>query len=424
MSDYEKGTVERIAEDAAKATKKSKYGIVNTMNIEQLRRAKKVLEGKKNGKYSSETKAKMEEMLGEYERAERQIAKYYQTVTRHSQGAALLAGRGRTLNNLTIQNIKGLKSINSKDMGKLSSGAGKVVALTAGIGMIAAGAGMLGTDEVFAWKLIFDLIANSSTKNKVAMALIAAGAATLGGVAIAKKIKKNKAAKDKAQADVNAAENEAFEEAMKTEGAIENTVMGQEQIENLANEISKNPDLAGHYMQIVSTGVDQNGNQYTQAQRISFAKALSRSREMENELQAEIDKYNGVESTTSESESEVGDYTDTSKPKPKPKKEVPAAVAALETELSGLLVVATSGAGGGVTKADAEASFNNLQAFIDKVNSSSLTPDQKEKLIKKAKARQASLTTTTKGTDGKEVTKFKYGAQVKSAEDFERGYTG
>ena len=197
--------------------------------------------------------------------------------------------------------------------------------------------------------------------------------------------------------------------------------MGQEQINNLANEITKNPDLAAHYMQIVSTGMDQNGNQYTQAQRISFAKALSRTKEMEKELQTEIDKYNGVESTA-EADTEVGDYTDTTKPKPK--KEVPAAVAALETELSGLLVVGTSGAGGGVTKVDAENSFNNLQAFIDKVNSSSLTPDQKEKLIKKAKARQASLTTTSKGADGKEVTKFKYGAQVKSAEDFERGYTG
>lgn len=294
-------TAESVAEQAAKKTQASKYGILNTMTVDQLRRAKKILNGKlKDSK--GETKTKIEAMIGEYNRTERQIGKYYQTVTKHPKGTALLATRGKTLQNLTIQNIKGLKSINDKDLATMDKGILRKTVLGVGITMAALGAGHLGTEDLFLFKIIWKAISGAYGKNGVALAAIGAGGLLIGASFLGKKLKENKAKKDAMQAKVNEAENEAFEAASSEESKLMATAMSAEEKDRLINEVSKDPSLIRHYQKIISTGQDKDGNRYSIQQRKDYLSVLQGVDKANNELSGLVDEANKTAPTTQKKE--------------------------------------------------------------------------------------------------------------------------
>ena len=218
---------------AKRKVQSSKYGIVNTMTIPQLKRAKEVLKKKKDGA-EGVTREKMEEMIAEYEKAEKQIHRYYSSVAAHPQGKSLLAiGKLKTVDTLTIQSIKGLKAVNGRDMSKLDSKVGNKIALGAGIGMIAAGALAIGKDDaaiaVTLWKAIKELCTmtggGANVKNIVALSLITAGIATIGATHAAKKIKQARKKKEQAQAKIYEAENEMYENATKGESSVDEVAL-------------------------------------------------------------------------------------------------------------------------------------------------------------------------------------------------------
>lgn len=387
------GDIQAVARNKVKA---SKYGILNTMTIKQLRGAKKVLQNKlaNANDLDGKTKQKMEEMVAEYTRTEKQITTYYRTLTGHPQGRQLLAGgKLQTLDTLTIQNIKGLKTINNKDMGKLSTGLGNKIAIGAGVAMIAAGAMHIGKEDASLFALLWKLIKNLSPQNKAGLAMIAAGLAVIGGVAAAKKIAKSRAKHKAQQAKINEVENEMFAEASENEASVDEVALAGAKfegaaLENSANALVSNKNLMKRYEQIIqNNGFDKfTGKTYTPQERKNIKQLIERARALQAELDADKEALKEgkpeKKPEKTEKDPEKGPYTGGEKSK---------AIAEAEAALDDILF------GIGRSNADKTAGIASIDAFIEKLGERGLDQATVDKLKRKAEARKKEINSKMQG---------------------------
>lgn len=327
--------------------KASKYGVLNSMTVDQLKAAKKAFQDRldKNDDLSPEVREKMTAMVAEYERTERQIHKYYQRVNASPYRDAILNGKGRryTLATLTIRNIKGLTAVNDKDMGKLDR---KV--LTPSNMLIAAGvastvAGGLSIKDWFLAKLIWKFL----TQNKMQAILFGAGAGLIAAGIIAKKAKKYKAARLAKQAEINKVENEISEENAKTEAVVDEEALKDPKldldktVEGLLSSVEtttkmidgKKTTLVSYplleqYERIAMTG-QVDGRTLSPTQRLNLLKAIQKAKAKLAKLDKEIDKTNNTNAPAEEAQEEV-------QPKEEPKVD-PAKVAEAKAKLEGLI---------------------------------------------------------------------------------------
>ena len=405
----EVATAQQFHEAAKKRVKTSKYGIVNTMTIPQLKRAKGVLKNKLgDNNLNYQTKQKMEDMMAEYEFAEKQIHKYYSAVAAHPQGRALLAsGKLKTLDTLTIQNIKGLTKINGKDMGKINTGLANKIAIGAGIAMIGAGVMSMGKEDASLFALLWKLIKNLSPQNKIGLALITAGIATIGGVAIAKKIKESHRRNKMAQAKVHEAENEMYEAGAANESSVDEVALAGakfegQSLDNMVNALVDSPNLMTKYEEILrNDGFDKTtGKQYTAQERKNIKAAIDKARQVMKDLEADKASLDGTDPIKPEEKGEfTGSGSDTSgNNNPKPS----ANVAQVEQALDDILFNI------GQSNADKTAGIKNIDEFLSKLEEKGLDKATIERLKAKALARK------------KEISEKMNGQKLRGKETFNR----
>lgn len=400
MADLSK---EEIEQKLAKKVKFAKHTNVNFMTIPQIRNAKDILTKKlKTQELNPTTQAKLNQLLFDYEQAERSINKYYQAMESNTKTRGMRKGQRNLLTIAQIrkkENFKRDKDLKYNAVDFMNDIRADKIAL--GVGIASMSAGMLTAIKINGqsiMQMIGKFLKDFMLKNPASFALLASGAALIAASKIVPAVEKKAKLVRENKYKVNQMQNALSADSNEKEKSVDNLKLldpgfdKSPAFEDLARQFMDNEALRDRYLNVVNGGKDPLIQLNTQ-QRVNVMKAIKRSIELpKEEIQARKDlkeaaKQAGYEvvenpgpvteqkvvpATTTQEQATEAPATQTPEELFEDKKEEPvpaptAGVAKLEQEMNDLLKL--DGHNGNLKKMD-----NFINALDQAVAESKITP--------------------------------------------------